>query len=82
MESIDLLCSRNARAQKDGRGAASPSFLLAVRAVKDSLAAPFKAKWENWKVLARANGTLGVPVGGRVRKLRALGDQSDLIPER
>jgi len=45
-----LLCSRNARLQKGGRGAARPFFLLAeaarsecapsMRAVKDSLAAP------------------------------------------
>ena len=50
MEPDDLLCSRNARPQKGGRGAARPSFLLAeaarsecapsMRAVKDSLAAP------------------------------------------
>jgi len=50
-----LLCSRNARLQKGGRGAAKPFFLLAeaarsecapsMRAVKDSLAAPPRAKW-------------------------------------
>ncbi len=55
MEPVDLLCSRNARPQKGGRGAARPSFLLAeaarskcapsMRAVKDSLAAPLRAKW-------------------------------------
>ena len=47
----NLLCSRNARPQKDGKGAAGPSFLLAerarsecarpMRAVKDSPATPF-----------------------------------------
>jgi hypothetical protein len=48
-------CSRNARPQKGGRGAARLSFLLAeaarsecapsMRPVKDSLAAPPGAKW-------------------------------------
>ena len=38
-----------------------------MRAVKDSLAAPLMAKWENRKTLARAMACLGVPVGGRVR---------------
>ena len=32
MEPADLLCSRNARPQKGGRGAARPSFLLAEAA--------------------------------------------------
>ena len=55
MEPDDLLCSRNARPPKGGRGAARPSFLLAeaarsecapsMRAVKDSLAVPLRAKW-------------------------------------
>ena len=67
MEPNDLLCSRNARPQKDGRGTARPSSLLAeaarsecapsMRAVKDSLAAPPRASGENRKALARANGT-------------------------
>jgi hypothetical protein len=33
------------------------------------------------KALARANGTSRVPAGGRVRKLRAVEDQSAPIPE-
>ena len=33
------------------------------------------------KALARANGTSRVPVGGRVKKLRAVEDQSAPIPE-
>jgi|CXWL01.1.fsa_nt_gi hypothetical protein len=47
---VNLLCSRNARPRKDGKGAAGPSFLLAerarsecarpMRAVKDSPATP------------------------------------------
>jgi hypothetical protein len=32
VEADDLLCSRNARPQKDGRGAARLPFLLAERA--------------------------------------------------
>jgi hypothetical protein len=32
MEPDDLLCSRNARPEKDEKGAARPSFLLAERA--------------------------------------------------
>ena len=61
MEPDDLLCSRNARHQNDGRGAARPSFLLAeaarsecapsMHAVKDSLAAPLRAKWRNFEGL-------------------------------
>jgi len=47
-----------------------------MRAVKDSLAVPLMAKWENRKTLARAMARLGVPVGGRVRTLRAVGDSS------
>ena len=36
---------------------------------------------ENWEALAQANGTSRVPVGGWVRKLRAVEDQSAPIPE-
>ena len=56
-----FLCSRNARPQKGGRGAARPSFLLAeaarsecapsMRAVMDSLAVPPRAEGENRKAL-------------------------------
>jgi hypothetical protein len=63
MEPDDLLCSRNARPQKDGRGTARPSFLLAeaarsecapsMRAVKDSLAVPLERMGENRKGLVR-----------------------------
>jgi len=52
VEPDDLLCSRNARSQKGGRGTVRPSFLLAeaarsesapsMRAGKDSLAAPLR----------------------------------------
>ena len=68
-----------------------------MRAVKDSLAVPLRAKWENRKALApglmarpgksiakQSEGRAGekyLPVGGRVRKLRAVGDQSAPIPE-
>jgi hypothetical protein len=78
---------------RDERGTARPSFLLAeaarsecapsMRAVKDSLAAPLRAKWGN--SIGRPSpglmARLGVPVGGRVRKLRAVEDQSAPIPE-
>jgi len=73
----DPLCSRNARSEKGGRGTARPSFLLAeaarskcapsMRAVKDSLAAPLRAKWQN-----RSEGP---------RSTRAVEDQSAPIPE-
>jgi hypothetical protein len=59
VEPDDLLCSRNARPQKGGRGAARPSFLLAeaarsecapsMRAVKDSLATPPREKWREFE---------------------------------
>ena len=42
MEPDDLLCSRNARPQKDGKGAAGPSFLLAERA-RSECARPMRA---------------------------------------
>jgi|SRR6266705_4650770 len=73
----DSLCSRNARSEKGGRGTARPSFLLAeaarsecapsMRAVKDSLAAPLRAKWQN-----RSEGP---------RSTRAVEDQSASTPE-
>jgi hypothetical protein len=64
MEPDDLLCSRNARPQKGGRGTARSSFLLAeaarseyapsMRAVKDSLAVPLMTSIGNRKALARS----------------------------
>ncbi len=39
---VDLLCSRNARPRKDGKGAAGPSFLLAERA-RSECARPMRA---------------------------------------
>jgi len=78
------LCARATRGLcKRGRGAARPSFLLAeaarsecapsMRAVKDTLAAPLRAKWGNsegprlgyWHVSA-------CQWVGRVRKVRAV----------
>jgi hypothetical protein len=89
MEPDDLLCSRNARSQKGGRGAARPSFLLAeaarsecapsMRAGKDRLATPLRAKWG--KSESPCSGYWHVPGiqlrsdrrVGRVRKSRAIG---------
>jgi hypothetical protein len=42
METDDLLCRRNARPMKDGKGAARPSFLLAERA-RSECARPMRA---------------------------------------
>jgi hypothetical protein len=39
------------------RGERASSEGSLMRAVKDSLAAPLRTNWENWKTLARANGT-------------------------
>jgi len=90
MEPDDLLCLRNARSQKAGRGVARPSFLLAeaarsecapsMCAVKDSPATPLRAKWG--KLESPCPGYWQVPGNrlrsnrrvGRVRKLRAMGD--------
>ena len=67
MEPDDLLCSRNARPQKDGEGAArcpscsqSPRDKAAVARCaqfRAALATPLKGGIESWKALARANGT-------------------------
>ena len=46
------------------------------------MATPLNSGIENRKALARANARLGVPVGERVRKLRAVGDQTDHPLER
>ena len=83
MEPVDLLCSRNARPQKGGRGTARPSFLLAeaarsecapsMRAVKDSLPAPFRAKWgksiRRVSSDTRSKGQPGHSLGNELSKL-------------
>jgi len=89
MEPVDLLCSRNARPQKDGGRAARP-FLLAerarwncarpMRAVKGSPATPLGEKvWlrreENRKPSPGIMARLGVALGGRVRKCAEEGTQ-------
>jgi hypothetical protein len=43
--------------------------------VKGSLAVPLRAKWKNLKALAWAIEMSCVAIGGRVRRLFAVGDQ-------
>jgi hypothetical protein len=83
MEPDDLLCSRNARPQKGGRGVARPSFLLAeaprsecapsMRAVKDSLPLPLGQSGENRKALTRADDTPGRASGWAGEKVARSG---------
>ena len=96
MEPDDLLCSRNARPEKGGRGS-HQTILLARRTHTmklcssdarsegqsgDSLGREgVMVQKRKQKALAWANGTSRVPVGGWVRKLRAVEDQSAPIPE-
>jgi hypothetical protein len=66
MESDDLLCSRNARPPKDGKGSLIVLLLAehvrsecapSMRAVKNNLAVSLSATWETRKALALAHGT-------------------------
>jgi hypothetical protein len=52
-----------------------------MRAVKGSLGHSLTRGEEDRKALARANGTSRRAIGGWVRKLRAVEDQSAPIPE-
>ena len=52
-----------------------------MRAVRDGLPAPM-VRLKNRKALVQLTAGLGVPVDGRVRKLRAVGDQSGHPPRR
>ena len=70
--------------------------LVSFREIGTGLFEPIETQWEGWSLMifcARATRSLrrpspglmtrfGVPVGGRVRKLRAVEDQSGLIPGR
>jgi hypothetical protein len=52
-----------------------------MRAVKDSLTAPLGQMGKIGRPSLGLMARLGVPVGGRVRKRRAVEDQSAPIPE-
>ena len=70
--------------------------LVSFREIGTGLFEPIETQWEGWSLMifcARATrgrvlpslgllARLGVPVGGRVRKLRAVEDQSGPIPGR
>ena len=83
MEPDDLLCSRNARPQKDGKGSGQVPSLLAERA-RSECARPMRAvegslghslRGAVARIERPSPGLmvrLGVPVGGRVRKLGAV----------
>ena len=84
MGADDLLCSRNARPQKDGEGAArcppcsqnahGETVLVRCAQLRAALATPLKAGIGNWKALARDNkARLGALRAGWVRMLRAVG---------
>ena len=69
---------------------------VSFREIGTGLFEPIETQWEGWSLMIFcARGTrgrgrpssglmarLGVPVGGQVRKLRAVEDQSSPIPER
>ena len=83
MGADDLLCSRNARPQKDGEGAArcppcsqnahGETVLVRCAQLRAALATPLKAGIGNWKALARDKARLGALRAGWVRMLRAVG---------
>src|SRR5438105_55129 len=90
MEPDDLLCSRNARPQKDREGAARCLLARRTRTVKlcsfdarskGNLGHSPKGNIRNLRPSLGLMARLGVPVGGRVRKSRAVEGQSDPIPE-
>ena len=91
METDDLLCSRNARLKKDEEGVARcPScsqnaharkVLVRCAQYRATLAAPLTRDEEIERPSLGLVARLGVPVGGRVRKLRAVEDQSVPIPK-